>query len=52
MLVQSLGKFDIPSHEIASDPAQLRSLSPLQESLDWFAQSVLIFARGLPTVLK
>ena len=49
MLVQNLGNSDIPSHEILSDPAQLRSLSPLQESLDWFAQSVLIFARGLPT---
>lgn len=49
MLVQNLGSSDIPPHEILSDPAQLRSLAQLQESLDWFAQSVLKFARGLPT---
>ena len=49
MLVQNLGSSDIPVHEILSDPGQLRSLAQLQESLDWFAQSVLKFARGLPT---
>ena len=48
MLVQNLSKSDIPSHEILSDPAQLRSLSQVQESHDWFVQSVLEFARGLP----
>merc|ERR1719244_1687103 len=47
MLVQNLGSSDIPPHEILSDPAQLRSLAQLHESLDWFAQSVLKFARGL-----
>merc|ERR1719466_510139 len=52
MLVQNLGSSDIPSHEILSDPGQLRSLAQLQESLDWFAQSVLKFARGLPTGAK
>ena len=51
MLVQSLGKFDIQSHEIVSDPAQLRSLSQVQESHDWFVQRDLEFARGLPTVI-
>merc|ERR1719466_375938 len=49
MLVQNLGSSDIPSHEILSDAGQLRSLAQLHESLDWFAQSVLKFARGLPT---
>jgi len=49
MLVQNLGNSDIPPHEILSDASQLRSLSQLQESLDWFAQCVLKFARGLPT---
>merc|ERR1712059_108281 len=49
MLVQNLGSSDIPAHEILSDPVQLRSLAQLHESLDWFAQSVLKFARGLPT---
>jgi exocyst complex component 4 len=49
MLVQNLGSSDIPGHEILSDPAQLRSLAQLHESLDWFAQAVLKFARGLPT---
>ena len=49
MLVQNLSKSDIPSHEILSDPAQLQSISQFQESHDWFAQSVLEFARGLPT---
>jgi len=48
MLMQNLGGSTIPSHEILSDPAQLRSLAQLHESLDWFAQSVLKFARGLP----
>ena len=49
MLVQNLGSSDIPSHEILSDPTQLRSLAQLHESLDWFAKAVLKFARGLPT---
>ena len=49
MLVQNLGNSEIPSHEILSDPGQLRSLAQLHESLDWFATSVLKFARGLPT---
>jgi len=49
MLVQNLGSSEIPSHEILSDPGQLRSLAQLHQSLDWFAQSVLKFARGLPT---
>ena len=49
MLVQNLGNSEIPAHEILSDAAQLRSLSQLHESLDWFAQSVLKFARSLPT---
>ena len=49
MLVQNLGSSDIPAHEILSDPVQLRSLAQLHESLDWFARSVLRFARGLPT---
>ena len=49
MLVQNLGSSEIPSHEILSDAGQLRSLSQLHESLDWFAQSVLKFARSLPT---
>ena len=49
MLVHNLGSSDIPSHEILSDPTQLRSLAQLHESLDWFAKAVLKFARGLPT---
>ena len=49
MLVQNLGSSEIPSHEILSDAGQLRSLAQLHESLDWFAQSVLKFARSLPT---
>ena len=47
MLVQNLGNSEIPAHEILSDPNQLRSLAQLHESLDWFACSVLKFARGL-----
>ena len=47
MLVQNLGNSEIPTHEILSDPNQLRSLAQLHESLDWFASSVLKFARGL-----
>ena len=47
MLVQNLGNSEIPGHEILSDPNQLRSLAQLHESLDWFACSVLKFARGL-----
>ena len=38
MLVQNLGSSDIPTHEILSDPTQLRSLAQLHESLDWFAK--------------
>merc|ERR1712227_654594 len=49
MLVQNLANSEIPSHEILSDAGQLRSLAQLHESLDWFAQSVLKFARSLPT---
>jgi len=49
MLMQNLGSSDIPAHEILSDPGQLRSLAQLHESLAWFAQAVLRFARGLPT---
>ena len=45
MLKGNLGASEISSHEILYDPVQLRSLAQLQESLDWFAKSILSLAK-------
>ena len=41
ILTGNLGDQLIPQHEILGDPAQLRTLALLQESLEWFANGII-----------
>ncbi|XP_068208979.1 exocyst complex component 4-like isoform X1 [Palaemon carinicauda] len=48
ILTGNLGDQLIPQHEILADPAQLRTLGHLQESLEWFGTCIIKFATSLP----
>ncbi|XP_067012482.2 exocyst complex component 4 isoform X2 [Anabrus simplex] len=48
ILASNLGEGGINAHEILSDVGQLRGLAQLQESMEWFASSVQLFATHLP----
>ncbi|KAK8729890.1 hypothetical protein OTU49_008375 [Cherax quadricarinatus] len=48
ILTGNLGDQLIPQHEILADPAQLRTLAHLQESLEWFGSCIVKFATSLP----
>ncbi|XP_037788643.1 exocyst complex component 4-like [Penaeus monodon] len=48
ILTGNLGDQLIPQHEILADPAQLRTLAHLQESLEWFGTCIVKFATSLP----
>ncbi|XP_042242487.1 exocyst complex component 4-like isoform X2 [Homarus americanus] len=48
ILTGNLGDQLIPQHEILADPAQLRTLGHLQESLEWFGSCIVKFATSLP----
>jgi len=47
ILTGNLGDAIIPAHEILADPAQLRILALLQESMEWFAAHIQEFANNL-----
>ncbi|KAK7863550.1 hypothetical protein R5R35_011175 [Gryllus longicercus] len=48
ILASNLGEGGVSAHEILSDTSQLRGLAQLQESMEWFACSVQLFASHLP----
>ncbi|KAK4309465.1 hypothetical protein Pmani_018910 [Petrolisthes manimaculis] len=48
ILTGNLGDQLIPPHEILADPAQLRTLAHLQESLEWFGGRIMGLAEALP----
>ncbi|XP_069698515.1 exocyst complex component 4 isoform X1 [Periplaneta americana] len=48
ILASNLGEGGINAHEILSDVGQLRALAQLQESMEWFSTSILLFASELP----
>jgi len=47
ILTGNLGDAIIPAHEILADPAQLRILALLQESMEWLAADIHEFANSL-----
>ncbi|XP_075221866.1 exocyst complex component secretory 8 [Lycorma delicatula] len=47
MLASNLGESGVSSHEIISEPAQLKCLAQLQESMEWFAFRISEFISGL-----
>nr|CAD7403523.1 unnamed protein product [Timema cristinae] len=48
ILASNLGEGGINAHEILSDVGQLKGLAQLQESMEWFSSSILMFASELP----
>ncbi|PNF38735.1 Exocyst complex component 4 [Cryptotermes secundus] len=48
ILATNLGEGGISAHEILSDVGQLKGLAQLQESMEWFSTSILLFASELP----
>ncbi|XP_021936020.1 exocyst complex component 4 isoform X2 [Zootermopsis nevadensis] len=49
ILASNLGEGGINAHEILSDVGQLKGLAQLQESMEWFSTSILLFASELPS---